>query len=126
MAFGRRQKKRSWIINGQSLEQVCFKYLVMALQSTGDRNAHIQYAATQGEKTANTILRFYHSKGGHYIPAAQKLFQAKVVIQMLYGTFMGPPPSSFDPIERVQSKFLRAILEVPRCVTNAQIRLEAD
>ena len=59
MAFGRRQKKRSWIINGQPLEQVsCFKYLGMALQSTGVSNAHIQYAAIQGEKNSKH-LPFY-------------------------------------------------------------------
>ena len=43
---------------------------------------------------------------------------------MLYDTFIGPPSSCFDPIKRVQTKFLRAILEVPRCLPNAQIRLE--
>ena len=44
---------------------------------------------------------------------------------MLCDTFIGPSSSCFDPIERVQTKFLRAILEVPRCVTNAHIRLES-
>lgn len=31
----------------------------------------------QGERTANTILKFYHTKEAHYVPAPKKPLQAK-------------------------------------------------
>ncbi|KAJ7326811.1 hypothetical protein JRQ81_016570, partial [Phrynocephalus forsythii] len=61
--------------------------------------------------------------GGQNIPGALKLFQAKPLSQLLYGAQLGPYPS-FTSLEVVQSKFLRAILQVPRWVPNAALRLE--
>nr|XP_016847415.1 PREDICTED: uncharacterized protein LOC107982573 [Anolis carolinensis] len=43
--------------------------------------------------------------------------------QLLYGAQIGPF-SDFAPLETVQSKFLRSALQVPRCVSNAILRLE--
>ena len=84
---------------------------------------HINSIGSSVEKSANCILKFYRTQGGFFVPAALKLFKAKALAQLLYGTFLGPS-SSFSPLERVQSKFLRALLHVPKCVSNAWIRLE--
>ena len=75
------------------------------------------------QKSSLAILKFFYSKGGQYIPAPLRLFQAKSLSQLLYGAQLGPY-SSFIQLEVVQSKFVRAILHVPRGVSNAALRLE--
>lgn len=59
------------------------------------------------------------------IPAAIRLYLAKVLPQLLYGTILGPSSSSFVSLERVQSKFLRSIFQVSSYVSNASLRLDS-
>ena len=125
IAFGKRFRNKTWKITGGNLEQVkIFKYLGVTFQASGKNLAHYDNIANLAQKAALNIIRFHYSKGAHFVPAAIKLFQAKVVAPMLYGNLLGPSSSCFAPLERVQSKFLRAILQVPNCVSNAWIRLE--
>lgn len=69
------------------------------IQSSGARNAHHEYAANIGQKSAQAILRFFFTNGGHYISVALKLYQSKMVPQLLYGTTLGSMPLSFIPLE---------------------------
>lgn len=62
--------------------------------------------------------------GGCFIPAALKSYKAKTLAQLLCESFVGPASSCFMPQGKVQSKFLRAVLQVPRCMSNARVRLE--
>ena len=124
MVFAKRPKTYVWSIDGHKIEQVtCFKYLGIALHSSGSRKTHGMYVAGNAQRSANAILRYLRSKGGNYIPAALKLFEAKSIAQLLYGAQLGPF-TNYAPLEVVQSKFLRSALQVPRYVSNATIRLE--
>uniref|UniRef100_A0A8D2LAP6 Uncharacterized protein n=1 Tax=Varanus komodoensis TaxID=61221 RepID=A0A8D2LAP6_VARKO len=79
-----RPKIRVWSINGHMVEQVtCFKYLGMLLQSLGERSAYHEYVAKLAQRLAQAILIFFWTNGRQYIPAALKLFQAKIISQLL-------------------------------------------
>lgn len=125
MAFARRPKLRTWMINQHRIEQVSyFKYLGVVVHSNGSRRAHGEYVALNAQKSSSAIIQYMKTKGGHYLPAALRLFQAKTLAQLLYGSQLGPPPNIMI-LERIQSKFLRAILEVPRDISNVKLRLES-
>ena len=79
--------------------------------------------ALNAQRSSAAILQFMRTKRRYYIPSAIKLFHAKAVAQLLYGSQLGPFPN-IATLERVQSKFLRAILGVPRNVANVKLRLE--
>lgn len=66
---------------------------------------------------------YFRTRDGQFIPAAMKLFNAKALAQLLYGAQLGQFPNIVR-LETVQSKFLRALLGVPKCVSNAFLRLE--
>lgn len=124
MAFGERSVTRVWRIYEHRIEQVAqFKYLGVIFQNNNSKSAHGAYLALNAQKSATAIIQYIKTKGGNSIPAALKLFHAKVLAQLLYGSQLGPF-TNINVLERVQSKFLRAILGVPRDVSNAKIRLE--
>ena len=92
MVFGKRPKPHLWHIDGHKIEQVtCFKYLGITLTSSGSRKAHGDYVAANAQRSANAILKYLRMEGGHYIPAALKLFEAKSIVQLLYGAQLAPP-----------------------------------
>ena len=125
LAFGKNPKIRRWELQGHQLEQLTsFKYLGVVLQASGTKTTHSSFIADVGEKTAHGILKFYRSQGGQYVPAALRLFKAKPLAQLVYGSFLGLPSSSFSQLERVHSKFLSALLQVPKCMPNSWVRLE--
>ena len=125
MVFGKRPKPKIWKLDNYNMEEVSrFKYLGVVLQSSCARNAHYRYAAEQAQRSANNIVKFYHTKGKHFVPAALELYRAKTLSQLLYGSFSGASTSSIMLLERVQSKFLRKIIQIPNCVSNARVRLE--
>uniref|UniRef100_A0A803T0U9 ribonuclease H n=1 Tax=Anolis carolinensis TaxID=28377 RepID=A0A803T0U9_ANOCA len=124
MEFAKRPKNHTWRLDGHNIEQVSrFKYLGVFFHCTGNRKVHADYVAETAQKSSHAILKFLKTGGGHYIPAALKLFEAKPIAQMMYGAQLGPYPN-FAPLEQVQSKFLRSMMQVPRCVSNAILRLE--
>lgn len=82
--FGRYPKKRLWAMEGNKIEQVnTFIYFGGALQEYRSNAAHCNLGAMCTDRTMYAILRSFHSKGDLCIPAALKLFQAKVVAQLL-------------------------------------------
>lgn len=124
MTFARRSKLRVWKIDGHKIKQVsCFKYLGVVFHSSGSRRAHGDSIAANAQKSASAILRFFRTRDGQFIPAAMKLFNAKALAQLLYGAQLGQFPNIVR-LETVQSKFLRALLGVAKCVSNAFLRLE--
>ncbi|XP_077205815.1 uncharacterized protein LOC143843519 [Paroedura picta] len=125
MIFGKRTKPKIWKLDNCKIEEVHrFKYLGIVVQSSCARTAHCQYAAEQAQRSANNILKFYRTKGKYFVPAALELYKAKTLSQLLYGSFSRTPTSSVMLLERVQSIFLRKIIQLPKCVSNARVRLE--
>ena len=124
MAFAKRPKPHTWYIEGHKIEQVnSFKYLGVVFTPSGNRKAHGDNVAAIAQRSANGILKFLRTKGRHFIPAALKLFETKVIAQLLYGAQLGLP-ANITTMERVQSKFLRSALQQSKFVSNAVIRLE--
>ncbi|KAJ7324567.1 hypothetical protein JRQ81_017587 [Phrynocephalus forsythii] len=124
VAFAKRPKIYSWTIDGHNIEQVSsFKYLGAVPQANGTRKAHGDYVADMAQRSSLAILKYLMTSGVYYIPAALKLFKAKSISQLLYGTQLGPL-SNFAPLERVLSKCIRSALQVPKCVPSATLRLE--
>lgn len=73
--------------------------------------------------TSQSIARFFYVRGNHYIPAALKTFNAKVIPQLFYGIplWTGVLNKALEP---VQGKFLQKILGLPNCVAYATLCLE--
>lgn len=69
------------------------------------------------------MFKFLKKRGDHDVPAAFKLFKVKPIAELFYGAQLGPF-SNFAPLELVQSKFLRSVLQAPKCSSNATLRLE--
>lgn len=102
----------------------CFKYLGVIFQASRKKTAHINYSSSTAQKSTTAILRFHRTTGGNFIPATIKLFVAKPTAQILYGAPL-VSLSNLDPYEKIQSGFLRSLLQTPKCVPNAALRLEA-
>ena len=126
LVFAQRPRIYKWLIDEHEIEQIkAYKYLGVVFQYKGNHKAHVNNVVQAAQKSSLTVLKFFYSKGGQYIPAALRLFQAKSLSQLLYGAQLGPySSSSFIQLEVVQSKFVRAILQVPRGVSNAALRFE--
>lgn len=100
LAFGKKPKLRSWELQGHKLEQVTnYKYLGMVVQASGTNKLHINSIGSSAGKNANCILKFFRAQGGFFVPAALKLYKARTLAQLLYGSFLGPPSSAFSPLE---------------------------
>nr|XP_060641653.1 uncharacterized protein LOC132781415 [Anolis sagrei ordinatus] len=124
MVFTKQPKYHTWRLDGHNIEQVSsFKYLGVFYHCTGNKKVHSDYVAETAQKSSYAILKFLKTGAGHFIPAALKLFEAKSIAQMMYGAQLGPF-SNYAPMEQVQSKFPRSSMQVPRCVSNATLRLQ--
>lgn len=77
------------------------------------------------KKSAQAILKLFHSKGVQYLPAALKCFQAKTISQFLYGTMLGAASSCCVPLENLQLKILRAAFLFPSCVSRASLHVDS-
>lgn len=122
MTFARRSKLQVWKIDGRKIKQVsCFKYLGVVFHSSGSRRAHGDLLPQMPRRALQQS--YFRTRDGQFIPAAMKLFNAKALAQLLYGAQLGQFPNIVR-LETVQSKFLRALLGVPKCVSNAFLRLE--
>lgn len=61
------------------------------------------------------ILCFFYTQGNSYIPAALKVFNAKVTPQLQFGVPVWQLAFNFE-IERVQPSLLYKIFGLPHCV----------
>ncbi|XP_042296775.1 uncharacterized protein LOC121916078 [Sceloporus undulatus] len=125
MVFSKNQRRSKWTLNGHSLEQVkTFKYLGITFQSsrgwTSQRSAVIQSA----KNSAMALVRFFYTRGGQFLPAAMKVFQAKVLPQLLFRIPIWILGFS-GALEQVLSAYLRKLFGVSNCVPSAVLRLEA-
>ncbi|XP_053146803.1 uncharacterized protein LOC128342830 [Hemicordylus capensis] len=110
-------------MNGHTIEQVKnVKYLGVIFHSAGGHRALFNYVTQNAQQSADAIRSFHFTRGALFIPAAIKLFTAKVYLQLLHGAQLGPP---FTPLEVVPTTFLRTIFQVPCCVPNTILRREA-
>jgi len=80
----------------------------------------ISYWASVAQSSSTAVLIFFHTKGTHFIQAVCKVFLAKVISQVFYGVQICIF-TKFNTLEAVQSKFIRAILAVPRGIKNAAL-----
>ncbi|CAI7935378.1 kinesin KIF6 [Podarcis lilfordi] len=62
--------------------------------------------------------------GALFIPAALKVYSIKVMATMAYAAPLWAAFANLSPLESLQSQFLRRLLKLPTCVSNAAIRLE--
>lgn len=82
----------------------------MVIYLPNSRNSHQEYVVTSGQTFVQGTVTFLHTKGGQYLPAAIKLFQAKTLSQLTYGTILYPPSSCFTPSEQVQTEIFESII----------------
>ncbi|XP_053100482.1 uncharacterized protein LOC128322711 [Hemicordylus capensis] len=125
MCFKNKPRIFTWTLDGHKLEQVNqIKYLGVVFQQNAGRAAHMRMVADSAKCSVVAINRFFRTRGAGFIPAALKLYSAKVIPQLLYGIQLGPY-ANFDMLERIQSGFLRAIFGTTRCTSNVTLRMEA-
>ena len=123
--FHKRLTKFSWRINGHDIEQVkSYKYLGVTFTYNGSSINHIQATACLAERSAFAILAYFRREGACFVPAALKLYRAKVLSQMCYG-MQAIQFDNLRALELVQSKFLRALFDTPRGIHNVMLRQEA-
>ena len=124
LVFSKSWRPLKWVINGNTIEQVKhFKYLGINFQYNLFWTQHRNSVTNLATSSTLAVSRFFYNTGNQFIPAAIKVFNAKVQAQILYGCPIWI--SSFDhSIECIQSKFLRKILGLPNCVPYAALCLE--
>ncbi|XP_061485692.1 uncharacterized protein LOC133386086 [Rhineura floridana] len=93
------------------------------LNQFGCHNYHIKSVILNARKTAKTLTTFYHTNGVQLIIPAIKVFRAKIISQLTYGTQV-MTRDKFPELEAVQTSFIRSIMAIPPCVPNSVIRLE--
>uniref|UniRef100_A0A803TV69 ribonuclease H n=1 Tax=Anolis carolinensis TaxID=28377 RepID=A0A803TV69_ANOCA len=125
MIFSKKRARHNWYIGENLIQQVSsFKYLGVTFQASGSWGCHQKMAIQNALSSSKAIIRFFYTKGGQYIPAAIKVFQAKVTAQLLYAIPVWITGFS-SKAEQVQSGFLRKLFAVPNCVPSAVLRLES-
>ncbi|CAI7935358.1 Hypothetical predicted protein, partial [Podarcis lilfordi] len=84
----------------------------------------IQYLLNKGKTILYTLLQFFAADGASHIPSALKVYHAKVVSTLCYAAPLWAPGSNLTSLGTLQNQFLRRLLKLPMCVSNAAIRLE--
>ncbi|XP_061446802.1 uncharacterized protein LOC133367087 [Rhineura floridana] len=122
IVFSRKRRKYRWQVNGTSINQVpSYRYLGILFHKSGLWRSQVESARAIALRSSKALLSFFCSKGGHYVPSAIRVFTAKVISKLLYGAQVSNYNSHL-PFEIIQTKFLRSILAVPPCISNAKLR----
>lgn len=83
------------------------------MNATGLWKANCEHDAATGQRSANAILKLFRSKGGQYVLVVFKLFQAKPLAQLLYGTLVALPLPGFVFHLSGKGTVIRAVLHIP-------------
>ena len=67
----------------------------------------------------------FFTRGGKFIPSAVQVFKAKIILHVLYRALIWFLCSKCS-FEGIQSPFLRVLFGVPKCVSGAVLKLEAE
>lgn len=66
------------------------------LDSCGWRNVHLDYTTQVAQIASVAALTLFCSNRGHYIPITLKLFEAEIMVQLLYIVQMTLIPTEFQ------------------------------
>ncbi|CAI5763184.1 Hypothetical predicted protein [Podarcis lilfordi] len=122
---GVRRKSYKWQLDGKPIEQVYkFQYLGVFLQYNLGWKAHIAHILNKAKALSFALLRFFFSDGALHVPSALKVFKAKVIATLAYAVPLWGTAVNLMTLEVIQNQFLRRLLKLPQCVSNAAIRLE--
>ena len=125
IVFGKSWRPCSWQFGRSAIQQVkSFKYLGILFHYKHQWSMHRIAAIRTAKITTQAIIRFFYTQGAAYIPAALRVFNAKVVNQLLYGSQIWLSAFNIE-VERIQSSFLYKIFGLPHCVPYAALCLEA-
>ncbi|XP_061466040.1 EF-hand calcium-binding domain-containing protein 4A isoform X4 [Rhineura floridana] len=126
LVFGRRYVNHRWSMDNHQLEQTrVFKYLGVIFSDTLSWKTHLQYTKQSAIKTVGAILKFHRSTGGNLVTPALKIFEAKVIPQVLYGALIwGWDTKAISSLETIQTDFLRRLLNLPPGTSSAMLRAE--
>lgn len=105
---------------------VLFQIPRVRLHTANRRKRHGDYISENAHRSLSAILKSLKTRGGHYIPAILKLFKAKVNNSATFLWYPAGSLSNFLPLGLAQSKCLKMILQVPKCVSNIILRLETS
>lgn len=124
--FERAWKRQTCVFQGKQIQQVkSFKYLGLIFQHNLSWVSHRRSVINLAKITSLSISRFFFfPKGNKYIPAAVRIFNAKVSSQLLYGSPIWLSGFNID-VERIQSSFLYKIFGFPHCISYVALCLEA-
>lgn len=109
------------MIDGHKFEQISMFQIVLHFAST--RKALGDSITENFQSSSSATFKFLQTTGGYYIPVELELFKAKSIRLLLYFAQMGTF-SNFASLELVQFKILISVLEVPKYVSFANLRLE--
>lgn len=125
LVFEKRWKPQSWLFNGKPIQQVkTFKYLGLTFHYRSSWTQQRITVTKSAKLLAQSLLRFSLVQGNSYIPAALKVFNAKVISHLFYAIQLWIPAFNYET-ERIQSVFLYKLFGVAHCVAYATLCLEA-
>uniref|UniRef100_A0A670JKF7 Reverse transcriptase domain-containing protein n=1 Tax=Podarcis muralis TaxID=64176 RepID=A0A670JKF7_PODMU len=125
LIFARSRRLYEWKLGGAKIEQVLkFQYLGVIFQYNLGWKAQIQHLLNKAKTLSYALLRFFFSDGALHVPSALKVFKAKVVAVLAYAAPLWAVMTDLAPLETLQNQFLRRLLMLPLCVSNAAMRLE--
>ena len=124
VVFAKARYKYQWKVRGNSIEQVYhFKYLGVNFSYNNKWAYHLEKVVKSSKAQLSLLAKFFHRKGNRNIPAAMKIYVAKIIPHLLFGSPIWIGAFS-NKIEKCQSTFLRQLLNVPKCVANFTLLAE--
>ena len=124
VVFAKERHKYQWKVRGNSIEQVYhFKYLGVNFSYNNKWAYHLEKVAKSSKVQLTLLAKFFHRKGNRNILAAMKIYVAKIIPHLLFGSPIWIGAFS-NKIEKCQSTFFRQLLNVPKCVANLTLLAE--
>ena len=125
VVFSRSRKLFQWKLGGVKIDQVFkFQYLGIVFQYNLSWKSQVLHLLNKGKTLSHALLQFFFSDGALHVPSALKVYNAKVITTLTYAAPLWAALVNPAPLEVLQNQFLRRLLKLPTCVSNAAIRLE--
>ena len=118
VVFAKARHKYPWKVRGNLIEQVYhFKYLGINFSYNNKWAYHMEKIVKSSKGQLALLAKIFHQKGNRNFSAAMKIYAAKIIPQLLFGSPIWIGAFS-NKVEKCQSTFFRQLLNVPKCVAN--------
>lgn len=125
LVFSKSWAPIEWQIGDLTFKQVpSFKYLGFLFHYCLNWSFHRKAVINTSRLHLNAIAQFHFSSRNQFIPAALRVFRAKILAQMLYTIFPTWIEAANNALDQVVASFFRRILGVPNLIRLSTLALE--